>query len=195
MASFSIPAPGEPVKLGDFLLADTRFPAVYFLFSRGDVVYVGQSRTLRQRIEQHLSDRTKEFDSVAYLRCHWNQLSEIENHYIRELSPKYNACGLSKKVREREVWRRDKSLRSARQQADSVWVDPRDIDPSTIETVDAAEVFLNAAQTADFMGVTDGDADRLFPEHLREGANVIELLYFAAGNKTLHEAQQRFDDL
>ena len=99
MAKSSIPQPGEEIQLGDLLQGDYRFPAVYFLHDEGEIVYVGQSKTLRWRIEQHLSEGVKTFDAVSFARCCVSRLLEVEGEYIRKLSPRYNNCQIAVTVR------------------------------------------------------------------------------------------------
>jgi hypothetical protein len=105
MAYAQITEPCEPIQLGKFLLEETRFPAVYFLYHEGVVVYVGQSKTLRFRIEQHLTEGVKVFDAIAYIHCRVDQLMIIETDYITRLTPIYNACEVAKSVREGRPWR------------------------------------------------------------------------------------------
>jgi hypothetical protein len=105
MACEQILEPCAPVHLGDFFLEDRRHPAVYFLFDRGVVVYVGQTRTLRFRIDAHMAEGKKRFDAVAFIRCTTDQLLRIESRYIRKLVPRYNDCLIAKAVRVKEPWK------------------------------------------------------------------------------------------
>lgn len=100
MARHEIPEPYAPVQLGDFLLGDHRFPAVYFLYDEDELVYVGQSTTLRWRIDQHIQDGVKIFDAVGFIPCCVSRLTEIESHYIRTTVPRYNQCAIAKGARE-----------------------------------------------------------------------------------------------
>ena len=63
---------------------------VYFLVSKGVVVYVGQSTALYGRIQTYLDERKKEFDSVFVVNCKAERLDELENAYIRMFLPTYN---------------------------------------------------------------------------------------------------------
>lgn len=107
MAKSPIPEPGAPIQLGEFLQGDHRFPAVYFLHDEGALVYVGQSTTLRWRIEAHLQEGVKIFDEVSFIPCCVSRLLEIESHYIRKWTPRYNQCALAKSVREVDGWAPD----------------------------------------------------------------------------------------
>ena len=53
------------------------------------VVYVGQSKNIAQRVKGH-SD-VKCFDSVYVLIVPWHKLDDVEAAFIRHLQPKYNA--------------------------------------------------------------------------------------------------------
>jgi len=74
-----------------------RFPlkkdaGVYFLFSQGKVIYVGQSETTNSRLKAHKRDG-KRFDSVAFLPVlDGTQRLGIERHYIRTINPELNAA-------------------------------------------------------------------------------------------------------
>ncbi|MBY8335191.1 GIY-YIG nuclease family protein [Qipengyuania pacifica] len=109
MAYGSIPKQGDPVHLSQFFLEDRRFPAVYFLWDDGVLVYIGQSKTLKWRIETHLTEGKKVFDSVSFIRCTIDRLMEIEGHFIQKFAPKYNDCAVANAVRDNAPWR----LRSA----------------------------------------------------------------------------------
>lgn len=190
MASDRFPQPCEPVPLGEFLLQNNRFCAVYFLYHRGEVVYVGQSRTLKHRIDEHLTAGAKVFDEVAFIKCPFNHLSKIENHYIRFLAPKYNQCGLSKKVRLREAWRAEERRKPyGRSKFDT---------PITGDTqlVDARECHIDERDLGQFFGVSDKDAAVWVKEGMITGTSVVDLLLFAGRNsREFRFAQEKFDSL
>ncbi len=60
---------------------------VYFLISKGRVVYIGQSRNVYERISVH---KRKEFDSYAIIGCKVEHLDIIESLYIHILKPPLN---------------------------------------------------------------------------------------------------------
>ena len=128
MAYGSLPKPCDPVHLSQFFLEERRFPAVYFLWDDGVLVYVGQSKTLKWRIETHLTEGKKVFDSVSFIPCTIDRLMEIEGHFIQKFAPKYNHCAVANSVRDNAPWR----LRS---------------------TLTAR--MLDAGLAADFLGVTE----------------------------------------
>ena len=61
---------------------------VYMLKSEGNVVYVGKTRSIRTRLANHVSD--KHFDSFSVIECAERNMGEIEVHYIKKHTPKYN---------------------------------------------------------------------------------------------------------
>jgi hypothetical protein len=100
-----VPELGVPVQLSHFFLEDRRFPAVYFLFHEGLVVYVGQTKTLKFRIEGHIAEGAKQFDAVGFIPCSVGRLLALERRYIRQLAPKYNACLVAQAARRSSPWR------------------------------------------------------------------------------------------
>lgn len=67
-------------------------PGVYFLCDGGEVVYVGQSTSVVNRVVTHAVQGLKVFDknSVLYLPCPAEQLDAVEARFIDLLRPKYN---------------------------------------------------------------------------------------------------------
>jgi len=100
MAIKEIPAPGEPILLAEFLLEDLMRSGVYFLFHNGELVYIGQTKTIKWRLDQHLAERRKDFDAIAFIPCGLDRLLEIEAFYIKRYAPKYNACGIARLARD-----------------------------------------------------------------------------------------------
>jgi hypothetical protein len=89
----SVPPPALRSMDGLCQLAITAAcPGVYFLCHGADVVYVGQSERVLDRICSHIREDNKEFnrDRVFFLPCPKTQLLEIEAHYIKLLKPRYN---------------------------------------------------------------------------------------------------------
>lgn len=193
MALGHIPKPCEPIELGEFLVDARKFPAVYFLYHRGEVVYVGQSRTLTLRVEGHLSEAAKVFDAVAFIRCHFNQLTRIEGHYIRALAPKYNNCSLSKKVRERESWKLIPNRRHLRR---SKFEAPFPDGPAQIEFIDAAECIIPDSDIGEFLQVRDRAAAEWRSDGKIRDTSIIGLLTFVAANhRDVSRAQDDFEQL
>lgn len=60
---------------------------VYFLVKNGEIVYVGQSINIANRITAH---RDKDFDDVSFILCEPNNLNILETLYILAYQPKYN---------------------------------------------------------------------------------------------------------
>ena len=76
-------------------LDELQQPGVYFLLSRGEIVYVGQSVDMRRRIGQHFSDYSKRFDAVRFFPCKPEQLIAWEKRCIRAFRPPLNNCTYS----------------------------------------------------------------------------------------------------
>jgi hypothetical protein len=62
--------------------------SVYFLIRGREVVYVGQTQELTLRVERHRRD--KHFDRVLYLRVPAQDLSRVEQAFLRALRPSLN---------------------------------------------------------------------------------------------------------
>lgn len=185
--------PCEPIRLGEFLLEDRRFCAVYFLYHRGDVVYVGQSRTLKSRIDEHLSQGVKVFDSVAFIRCGFNRLTEIESYYIRELAPKYNNCKITKKARERESWKHESNRRHYRRSRFERPLD-RNAEPKFVA---ASECIIHPTDVGEILGVCESDAITWRVDgKIKPGSSLLDLLHFAADNHhDVRKSQEKFEQL
>lgn len=63
---------------------------IYFLYLKGEVVYIGQALNIMTRINTHLHEKKKEFDSVSWVSVPVELLTKIEIKYIQEHDPKYN---------------------------------------------------------------------------------------------------------
>ncbi len=61
---------------------------VYFLAHENEIVYVGQSIRVANRVGSHMG--IKEFDWAYYLRCPKSDLDFVEGEMIRILEPKLN---------------------------------------------------------------------------------------------------------
>lgn len=82
ISSFLIPLALESVE-------SVSTTGVYFLCSRGKVVYVGQSgKCVVGRIGQHFGKKT--FDFAFFLRVPVSDLAFVEREFITALQPKYN---------------------------------------------------------------------------------------------------------
>ena len=63
-------------------------PCVYFLIKNNEIVYVGQTVKLHNRLQQHKLD--KDFDSYFFLECKKEELLALERKYIFEFLPVLN---------------------------------------------------------------------------------------------------------
>lgn len=85
-----VPAQLSAVPVQRF--TEQRDGTIYFLCSSGKVVYVGQTKRLQARIEQHRKSK-KVFDSVFFVSCPAEDMDDMERSYIAELAPPYNVAG------------------------------------------------------------------------------------------------------
>ncbi len=89
---------GVEDKLSEYV-TDWIKPCVYFLLRKDEVVYVGQTKCLPVRVEQHRKgDATTEpkvFDRVMFLCVDETRLGWVERQYILRLKPFYNVSGNS----------------------------------------------------------------------------------------------------
>jgi len=63
---------------------------VYFLLAAGEIVYVGQSIDCARRLNEHMNDPTKTFDSFHVIECPESALSEMESRYMAKFRPPLN---------------------------------------------------------------------------------------------------------
>lgn len=94
-ASFPLP-PKTPKRIYSskkqvHVTAEYNRSAVYLLFDKGEIVYVGQSVKPLQRIGQHQRDKT--FDSYRILYCAENRRLYWESKLIDALNPPLNKTG------------------------------------------------------------------------------------------------------
>lgn len=143
MARGYIPPLPQPVHLGKFMLGNLRVCGVYFLWHKDELVYVGQTRVLQERLNQHLGERRKVFDAIGFIPCTIDELTKIESHFIRRFAPKYNNCGNAKMSRLAGMCRPSPKPT---------------IDLGSLKFVPAEEITLNLYEMADALGVDDGDA-------------------------------------
>jgi hypothetical protein len=68
------------------------YPGIYFLISKGQILYVGKSTDVEFRLGQHRARRKIEFDSVFIIECPATELARLEARYIRTLRPPLNSA-------------------------------------------------------------------------------------------------------
>jgi predicted GIY-YIG superfamily endonuclease len=61
---------------------------IYFLIKDNVIVYVGQSKNVHRRLQEHLS--SKAFDRINIIECSINDLNRLETLYIKKLKPILN---------------------------------------------------------------------------------------------------------
>ena len=70
------------------LFSEDECIGIYFLIKNNEVVYVGQSVNVFNRIGQHRY--VKDFDGFKYINCKKSELDILESIYIHFLNPKLN---------------------------------------------------------------------------------------------------------
>jgi hypothetical protein len=65
-------------------------PSIYFLLNKGEVVYVGKTINVGNRIASHLSEGSKLFEDIYFIDVLEKQLDELEQQFIGFYKPKYN---------------------------------------------------------------------------------------------------------
>ena len=73
--------------------AEKRFPVVlgvYFLIADREIVYVGQSQNILDRLGKHHAEGRINFDEYFILPCEKEDLINLETIYIRKFNPKFN---------------------------------------------------------------------------------------------------------
>ena len=96
-------------------------PGVYFLVQGDEVVYVGQSLNVMQRVATHVTNRRNgdpiAFDSASWVSVPRSDLDDVESAFFWLLSPRHNgfpAPGLkrmsrveARRIARRFGWQRD----------------------------------------------------------------------------------------
>jgi len=76
-------------RIQEFYFED--MPCVYLLADDSEVVYVGRTEKLWQRLTGHMNN--KKFDRVYYIPTPRQMAQSVEGKLIRRLNPKYNKAG------------------------------------------------------------------------------------------------------
>ena len=90
------------------------FGHIYFLIDKGDVVYVGQSKSYKARIQTHTDGEAyveqKEFTHYSILEVKLSEMDVVEQVYIQLLHPKYNKAVTNPAARKVVGWIVDKHI-------------------------------------------------------------------------------------
>jgi len=87
------------------LKKETSLGFVYFLYKKNEVVYVGITKNIHNRINQH--KKTKDFSHYEYKVDEYEKCKKIEKDYIRKLKPKLNLVLFKEKIKNQRL--KDKS--------------------------------------------------------------------------------------
>lgn len=63
---------------------------IYFLVHRKTIVYVGRSVDIESRVQYHINENVKVFDSYYYTKCDVNNIEIVESAFICICKTKYN---------------------------------------------------------------------------------------------------------
>lgn len=72
----------------DLLPQDAKACGIYFLVNQGQVVYIGQSKNITQRVAQHR--KITSFDEVRFIETPPKRLNAVERKFILEFKPERN---------------------------------------------------------------------------------------------------------
>lgn len=67
---------------------------IYFLFDGDEVVYIGKSTNIHNRLNSHEHDRQKKWDSFTFLEVEGIFSGALESIFIGSYRPRYNKAGL-----------------------------------------------------------------------------------------------------
>jgi excinuclease UvrABC nuclease subunit len=69
---------------------DKKTSAIYFLIDSGEIVYIGRSHSVYDRLKAHLLDKTKIFQSWVYFPVKLSELDAVEKQLIAKHLPRHN---------------------------------------------------------------------------------------------------------
>ncbi len=75
-----------------------KITGIYFLIMNEEIVYVGQSVNILQRVGSHISEG-KKFNKFSFVECNESQLRVIESVYIKMIQPMLNSIKQRRKSR------------------------------------------------------------------------------------------------
>jgi hypothetical protein len=84
------------LSIDDILETSMEIPktcGIYFLINNNEIVYVGQSINIHQRLQKHLYE--KQFDKINIIPCERFELNRMESLYINKFKPKLNVAGIN----------------------------------------------------------------------------------------------------
>ena len=75
---------------------------VYFLFDYHELVYIGCSNDIYNRLEFHMKDDSKQYTKFSFIEYAVDDMKIVERFLINKYLPKYNKDTLTKKIRKDE---------------------------------------------------------------------------------------------
>lgn len=89
-----LPSPLSKLFPKDFIVANANtlddFSGVYFLINHDEIVYVGESRNVYARLDNHVLSEDKKFDRFYVIHCPGTFRKRLESLYIQRFTPIYN---------------------------------------------------------------------------------------------------------
>ena len=70
-----------------------KFPAIYFLICKNNIIYIGSTSNLNNRLLSHRKNKRMMFDSVSFIKFeieHDIEMRYLEKLYIEKFKPKFN---------------------------------------------------------------------------------------------------------
>ncbi len=80
-----------------------QYVGIYFLFDGDEIVYVGQSTCIPQRVASHRARQWMTWDRALWMPLDVNELDAYEGALIRRLTPRYNTGAPSNADRDQEI--------------------------------------------------------------------------------------------
>ena len=68
----------------------SEFSGVYFLKKGSEIVYIGKSKKVKERLRTHINDNLKDFDSFDFVCASIQVIDKMEKELIKKHNPKYN---------------------------------------------------------------------------------------------------------
>ena len=65
---------------------------VYFLLNCEQIVYVGKTTDIRNRLQQHSKDLNKIWNRYFFIGCEREEVNRLEAYYILKYRPRYNVA-------------------------------------------------------------------------------------------------------
>lgn len=82
--------PKELRGFGKVFEVEPVYSGIYFLYDYNELVYIGQSSDINQRIYIHIWEGKKRFTNAYYIPFRRTKIDAAEEYFIRMFKPKHN---------------------------------------------------------------------------------------------------------